>query len=240
MAEAQPSVRLRHPASGYVHTGGMENRESVSTDQLTVSQWTKKLAKSTGMPGGGAGSGVMVSMAAALISMTAGYSQDAGDGSEAGRIGHRAELLRRQALRLADEDAACSKAFGEAFHAPRGPARSATICEAALAAARSSAAIGRQAATAVGDLAWLAEHGNPALVADVVVALGALRASISGCRANVRYDLSVLREHRVSPSIGDGAERLSADVECWNRAVAQIDGLSAAIDQQITDPLTGG
>lgn len=236
---SQHSFRVRRPSWDRAHTGGMENQEHVSTDRLTVAQWTQKLAQATGRPGGGAGSGVMLSMAAALTSMVAGYSEDADSGGETERLKLRAEVLRGQSLRLADEDAACSKAFGEAFSTPQGPARSATIREAALAAAKSSAEIGRKAAEAIDDLHWLAEHGNPALIADIVVALGALRASISGSRANFRYDLSIVRVHRASGQSADETADLLDAIERADSSLLRIDALSAEIDTRIANRLSG-
>lgn len=235
----QPSFRVRLPSGDCAHTGGMENQEYVSTDRLTVAQWTQKLAQATGRPGGGAGSGVMLSMAAALTSMVAGYSESADSGGETERIKLRAEVLRGQSLRLADEDAACSKAFGEAFSTPQGPARSAAIREAALTAAESSAAIGEKAAEVIPDLQWLAEHGNPALVADIVVALGALRAAVSGTRANVRYDLSIMRAHRTAAQGADESADLLEAIERFDSSLRRIDALSAEIDTRIVKRLSG-
>lgn len=217
----------------------MGKPESVSTEQLTVAQWTEKLSRATGVPGGGAGSGVMLSVAAALICMVAGYSEDADAGGEAGRIDQRGQILRSESLRLADEDAACSESFGEAFHVPSGPERSEAICDAALGAARSSADIGKQAASAVDDIQWLAEYGNQALIADIVVALGALRASISGCRANVCFDLSTLQAHRDFPRPAGEAADLQGTIEPLGRSLVRIDELSAEIDTRITSRLQG-
>ena len=83
MCRTQRPFRVWQPEAAYAHTCGMGKPESVSTEQLTVAQWTEKLSRATGLPGGGAGSGVMLSMAAALICMVAGYSEDADVGGEA-------------------------------------------------------------------------------------------------------------------------------------------------------------
>lgn len=238
MGGTQEPFRKRWPSTVCAHTGGMKKPESVSTQRLTVAQWTEKLSRTTGVPGGGAGSGVMLSMAAALICMAAGYSEDAAVEGEAGRIRRRGQILRKESLQLADEDAACSASFGEAFHIPSGPARAAAICGAALQAARSSAAIGKRAAAAVDDIRWLAEYGNQALVADMVVALGALRASISGCRANVCFDLSTLQAHRDSGQPEGEAAPLHGTLEQLDRALASIDKLSADIDARIRERLS--
>ncbi|MFJ2618438.1 cyclodeaminase/cyclohydrolase family protein [Glutamicibacter sp. NPDC087344] len=215
----------------------MNEPEPVSTEQLTVAQWVAKLSQATGLPGGGAGSAVMLSVAAGLICMVAGYSEDADASGEAMRIKRRGQILRTESLRLADEDASCSESFGQAFHTPSGPARSMRICAAALNAARSSADIGRHAAAGLNDLHWLSEHGNPALIADLAVLLGALRASISGSRANIYFDLSTMQAHRDSERPAEEPADLYGTIERLDRALVRIDQLSAQLDTRIRNLL---
>ncbi|GAC1496618.1 MAG: hypothetical protein NVS2B15_19190 [Pseudarthrobacter sp.] len=50
------------------------------------------------------------------------------------------------------------------------PEREDAIHRASVDAAKVSAVLGVKAVAAIGDLAWLAANGNPALIADVVVA----------------------------------------------------------------------
>ncbi|MHC6594621.1 cyclodeaminase/cyclohydrolase family protein [Arthrobacter sp. C152] len=202
-----------------------------TTQGSTVEEWTRALAGATGSPGGGAGTGLMLAVAASLTSMVAGYSRD--DGGEPARIGDRARELRREALRLADDDASASKAFGAAFRLEPGAERDEAIRRASLEAAASSAVLGERAIAAIDDLAWLATNGNKALVADVVVAFGALRAAVAGARTNVSFDLGSLR------SAGTGLEQvreqqpdLWAAVERLNAAMDRIDALAAAIDHR--------
>ena len=141
----------------------MDGAEEFTTQDSTVEDWTRALAESTGSPGGGAGTGLMLAIAAALASMVAGYTEADGHG-ELARLRARARSLRQDALRLADRDVSASRAFGAAFRLEPGPKREAAISRASLDAARASALLGRRAIGAVGDLAWLAAHGNRALV----------------------------------------------------------------------------
>ena len=207
------------------------DQPEVTTQGSTVEEWTRALAQSTGSPGGGAGTGLMLAVAASLTSMVAGYSGD--DGGEPARIRDRARALRGEALRLADDDASASKAFGAAFRLEPGPERDEAIRCASLEAAASSAVLGERAIAAIDDLAWLSTNGNRALVADVVVAFGALRAAVAGARTNVSFDLGSLR------SAGTGLEEvreqqpdLWAAVEKLNAAMDRIDALTAAIDHR--------
>ncbi|WP_052207494.1 cyclodeaminase/cyclohydrolase family protein [Sinomonas humi] len=212
----------------------MNDSPEVSTRRSTVEEWTRALAESTGSPGGGAGTGLMLAVAASLISMVAGYTDaDECDRVEVDAIRRRGQSLRETALRLADDDASASQAFGAAFRLERGPEREEAIREASLNAAKASAVLGDLALGALDPLAWLASNGNPALVSDVVVAFGALRAAISGARTNVSFDLASLRSggkrlDEVREQHGD----LWSAVKRFDEALDRIDTLTAGIDHR--------
>lgn len=211
----------------------MQERD-ITTQSSTVEEWTQALAESTGSPGGGAGTGVMLAVAASLASMVAGYT-DAADGRQGtvDSIRARARTLRQEALRLADEDSAASRAFGAAFRLEPGPERDEAVRGASVEAAKASAVLGDHAIAAFDDLAWLATHGNKALIADVVVAFGALRAAVAGARTNVSFDLASLRSTGASlEQIRDQQPDLWAAVEKLTGAMDRIDRLTAAIDHR--------
>ncbi|WP_024819775.1 cyclodeaminase/cyclohydrolase family protein [Arthrobacter sp. 31Y] len=209
----------------------MNDSESVTTQQSTVEEWTRALAESSGSPGGGAGAGVMLSIAASLTSMVAGYTEaEKNQQEELAGIHSRARELRQTALQLADDDASASNAFGAAFRLDPGSEREKAIHRASVDAAKASAVLGERAIDAVEDLGWLASNGNPALIADVVVGFGALRAAITGARTNVSFDLTsagtdlehVREEH---PHLWDTVSRLSD-------ALRRIDELTAGVDKK--------
>lgn len=212
----------------------MDDADHVTTQHSTVDDWTRALAESTGSPGGGAGTGVMLAIAASLASMVAGYTEtDDHLRSELAGIHSRARALRKAALRLADEDSSASQAFGAAFRLEPGAERDAAVHQASVDAAKASAVLGDRAIDAIADLGWLATHGNPALVADVVVALGALRAAVSGARTNVSFDLAALT--KAGADLGQVREEhpaLWATVERLTTALDQIDRLTAALDHR--------
>jgi formiminotetrahydrofolate cyclodeaminase len=212
----------------------MDDAEAVTTQRSTVEDWTRALAESTGSPGGGAGTGVMLAIAASLTSMVAGYTEPSPQQrTELAAIHERAGLLRQTALRLADEDASASEAFGAAFRQEPGPEREDAIHRASVDAAKASAVLGDQAIAAIGDLGWLAANGNPALIADVVVAFGALRAAVTGARTNVSFDLGALTSaggtleevRQQHPALWETVQRLNAALE-------KIDALAAGIDHR--------
>jgi len=212
----------------------MDAAETITTQDSTVDEWTEALAQSTGSPGGGAGSGLMLAVAASLTSMVAGYTEPKEhEAAEVAEIRERAQALRREALQLADEDATASQAFGAAFHLDPGPDREEAIHRASLDAAKSSAVLGERAIEAVDDLAWLAANGNPALIADVVVAFGALRAAVAGARTNVSFDLASLRSAGATlEQIREQHQDLWSAVERLSTALDRIDGLTARIDHR--------
>jgi formiminotetrahydrofolate cyclodeaminase len=213
---------------------GMNDSESVTTQLSTVEEWTKALAESSGSPGGGAGTGVMLSIAASLMSMVAGYTEaEESQSEQLAGIHSRAKELRQTALQLADDDASASNAFGDAFRLDPGPEREDAIHQASVDAAKASAVLGERAIDAIEDLGWLASNGNPALIADVVVGFGALRAAIAGARTNVSFDLASLT------SAGATLEEVRAQhPELWNTvsrlsdALDRIDQLTAGVDEK--------
>lgn len=212
----------------------MEDSAAVTTQDSTVEEWTRALAESTGSPGGGAGTGVMLAIAAALASMVAGYTEtDEDRRRELHGIHERVRSLRQDALRLADEDAAASTAFGAAFRLEPGPERDRAIHQASVKAAEASAVLGDRAIDAISDLGWLATNGNPALVADIVVAFGALRAAVAGARTNVSFDLAALTKAGAAlDQVREEHPELWATVERLTAALEQIDRLTAAIDHR--------
>lgn len=212
----------------------MADSEAVTTQCSTVEDWTRALAESNGSPGGGAGTGVMLAIAASLTSMVAGYTEP-GEAQHAGlnALHARAHALREAALRLADDDASASAAFGAAFRLEPGPQREEAIHRASIEAAKASAVLGDRAIDAVEDLGWLASNGNPALIADVVVAFGALRAALTGARTNVSFDLAALTSAGATlEQIREQHPALWATVERLTAALDRIDALTAAIDHR--------
>jgi formiminotetrahydrofolate cyclodeaminase len=214
--------------------GAMADSETVTTQDSTLEAWTQALAESKGSPGGGAGTGVMLAIAASLASMVAGYTDPAEDQRrDLAEIHARTLGLRSAALELADGDAAASEAFGAAFRLEQGPERDDAIRQASVDAAAASAVLGARAVEAIEDLGWLAAHGNPALIADVVVAFGALRAAVTGARTNVSFDLATLRSAGATlEQVRAEQPALWATVQQLNAALERIDELTAAVDHR--------
>lgn len=176
----------------------------------------------------------MLAVAASLTAMVAGYTE-AGSGSRERLAGilARAGDLRQTALQLADDDSTASRAFGAAFKVEKGPEREEAIREAAIGAAQTSAKLGEHAIAAIEDLSWLAEHGKRPLIADVVVAFGALRAAASGARTNASFDLATLKSSGSTlDEIQEQHPDLWATVETLTTAIRRIDACTASVDDR--------
>ena len=212
----------------------MTERDAVTTQRSTVQEWTRALAESKGSPGGGAGTGVMLAIAASLASMVAGYTEPKEhQRADLAALHARALSLREEALRLADGDAAASEAFGAAFRLDPGRERDEAIHRASVDAAKASALLGERAVAAIDDLGWLASHGNPALIADVVVGFGALRAAVAGARTNVSFDLATLRSAGATlQEVEEQHPALWAAVQQLTAALERIDHLTASVDHR--------
>lgn len=213
----------------------MDNTETASTANSTIASWINALAISDGAPGGGAASGIMLAIAASLTSMVCGYTtaDDQNQQDALSSIDSRAQQLKSKALELGDQDAAATNTFGAAFGMEPGPSRQQAVEAASVQAAEASAALGELAITAIADLAWLAEHGNPSLIADVAVGLGALRAAVTGARTNVSFDLSKLATDGTSlAEVHRAHPQLWQKVEQFTEAREDIDRITAAIDHR--------
>ena len=158
-----------------------------------IGRWLEELAESDGNPGGGAAAALMLAAAAALMSMSGGYVSASGTAQpELTGLLARAKQLRLDALAMADRDARASAEFGVAYAQPASEQRDRRLAQACLQAAKSSAALGALAMTALNDLRWLSQQAKPQLVADVATALGMLSAVLQAASSNLRYDLSQL------------------------------------------------
>jgi formiminotetrahydrofolate cyclodeaminase len=212
----------------------------VSTSGSSVEDWTSALGERIGAPGGGAAAGVMLAIAAALCSMVAGYTDD-GAAAEVPALRDRATARRRRALRMADEDAIASKEFGAAFTLEPGPERDEAVRASSFAAARASAALGELAMELVDDLEWLSTHGNRALVADVAVALGAVRGALSAARSNVSFDLAApAKAGSPLEQVRDEEPEAWAAVRRIDAAVARVDRIAKEIDPRAAPTAASG
>ncbi|MCC4907929.1 cyclodeaminase/cyclohydrolase family protein [Microbacterium sp. cx-59] len=159
--------------------------DDASTSPLAP--WLERLAAPEPAPGGGAAAAVTLAIGAAVLGMTAGYAPAGADRTRALDL---AAETRQRALVLADRDAAASAALVAAFRLPDGAAATAARAEALREATVTSLDVAGLGVPLPGPLAWLAEHGEPMLAPDVVVAGHTLAAGVRSAAVTARSNLT--------------------------------------------------
>lgn len=166
------------------------------------------LARDHGDPGGGAASGVVTAVAAALAQMVSRYSAAE---PAAADIDDRLAVLRDEAITAADEDGRASGALGAALR-PVDPdergERDRRIVEAATRAASTSASLGEIALGVWREVRLLSDVGNRHLMSDVAVAADAVAAGLGGAATNLRGGLELVRAHGDARPVEDAHRKL--------------------------------
>lgn len=155
-------------------------------ERRTVGAFLDDLAGRTSDPAAGAAAAVTAATAAALVAMAARFS----DGPDRD-LAARADELRAELIRLADEDGRAYRQVLEARQLPRSSAHRAEQLAAALQAATEvPLRIGEAAAELTEQASRLALEGNPNLAGDAataaVLAAAVTRAVCRMVEANVR------------------------------------------------------
>jgi formiminotetrahydrofolate cyclodeaminase len=196
---------------------------------ITLEAWLDRLAAPTGAPGGGAASGIMMAIAAALLHMVAAYTR--GD-ERADAAGQRLQKLRAAALDAAEADGVRSAELGEALAHPSGPARDPLLRRAAVAAAVSSQRLGAVGVDLVDELHLMAAIGNPNLAADLVVAAEALAAGLGGSLTNLRACVDLAEVHA---SAGDEMAADLAEAAAFDDRIAAARLAAAEVAAETSD-----
>lgn len=206
----------------------MESSSDIPTS-IPLDDWLAKLGQSTGAPGGGAASGVMLGIAASLLSMVAAYTPDDPRAAECGR---RVARLRDESLQGSESDGILSAEFGAALAlSADDPGRDARVRTAAVRAAESAARLGSSGTALLSELRMLREIGNRSLSADLAVAAAALGAGLSGSSINLRANLRTARAHHASAAELAELQVKAALLAESHRSAAQItDGLFAEFE----------
>lgn len=184
------------------------------TSRVALGDLLDALARDQGDPGGGAASGVITAVAAALAQMVSRYSS--AEPAAAG-IDARLARLRDAAVAAADDDGRASGALGAALRPVSGDDRGnrdRRIVEAAVGAIETSAALGEIALGVWAEVRLLADVGNRHLMSDVAVAADAVAAGLGGAATNLIGGLALVAAHGdpgpVEAAHGDLRDRLLA------------------------------
>lgn len=194
-----------------------------------MDDWFDALSRPTGSPGGGAASGVMLAIAASLMSMVGGYSD--GD-PRAAECVDRLARRRAEALRAVEADGVVSARFGDALALPTDdPCRDERVRDAAVEAAESAVRVAVIGVGMLRDVRVLVEAGNPHIVVDLAVAAEALLAGLSGASLNVRANLQIARRHgSPAAAIADFEAEIGRLADARREVAQIIEELSARLD----------
>ncbi len=197
---------------------------------LTLSEFSDRLASAQPVPGGGSASALAGSMAAALLAMvsrlSAGrpkYEQYATTHARALEV---AEVTRTRLLDLADEDARAYAAFGTARKMPRDTAdEQAARDEATHVAARGASevplAVVRECARIAYEAEAMAGRSNLNAASDLEVAARLATAAARGAAANVLINLPMVGDDSYSGRLTVEVDDLIENIERAMSATAQ-------------------
>lgn len=164
-----------------------------------MSRFLAALGSARPVPAGGSAAAAAAAMAAGLVEKSARLSATHWIG--AANIGKRSAVLRQEATRMIEADAAAYTDFMQATRAARGlhtaereriigPARN-RIVEVPL-------EIVRTAAEVAGLGVQMAEHGNPNLRSDAVTAVHLAAAAAQGAAATIAADVKAASDARLT------------------------------------------
>jgi formiminotetrahydrofolate cyclodeaminase len=190
-----------------------------------ISEWLHALASTGANPGGGAAAALMAGMAAALVEMVVAYRKPHASPEEEIRracLEAFSAAMRETAPGMADRDEAASSGFAAASRRDDAESRSAAMRAASLAAAESSAALGRFAADLVPVLEEHVDDTSTLLLADVGTAAATLAASTRAAALNVGTDL------RLAGADGSGRPDL---IDAFDELEVTTRELAAIVDR---------
>ena len=199
----------------------------------TIAAFLGQLAARVPAPGGGATAALHAAQSAALVAMVARYSNGARyDAELMARIVTEADMLRDQALTLAEDDAAAFGAVSAAYQlqketAELQEARSAAIAEALIGAARPPAEVIRTGLRLIELAEELLPAGNRNVITDVAAAAEAARAAAVTARVNIEVNLRGIKDAAI------GAE-LTATAALTDDIVVRADQIVAAVRAEIS------
>ena len=200
----------------------------------TIAAFLDQLAARVSAPGGGATAALHAAQAAALLAMVARYSDGPKyDAKLMHRIVTEADMLREDALALAEADADAFSAVAEAYRLPRTTEReqadrSAAISSALAGAARPPADVVRTALLLVSLAEDLLPAGNRNVITDVAAAAEAARAGAVTARLIIEINLKGITDPVLAEEFGTAAavagtvaERADAIVAAVRAEIAQ-------------------
>ncbi|MCU0510338.1 MAG: cyclodeaminase/cyclohydrolase family protein [Anaerolineae bacterium] len=197
---------------------------------LSIREFSERLASSEPAPGGGSASAAAGAMAAGLAAMVArltiGREKYAAHQDEMEKVLAQAERLRGQMLALVDADTVAYQNVMAAYRLPKGDAeqqaaRKSAVQEALLHAADIPLAAAEAAVQILNLAALASQHGNKNAASDAAVSALLAHAALHGAARNVRINLEMID----NKEFGAAAElRLSGLIENGEAALRRVLG----------------
>lgn len=209
---------------------------SQSLLETPLHQFLDELASGSPTPGGGSVAALSGAMAAGLVTMvcdlTIGKKSYADFDDEARALRERAETLRTELQRLAQEDIEVFNRLSAAYKLPRTTDADAASRRAAIQAVTKQASEVplRTARAAVGLLplcAPLARRGNRLVVSDIGVAALLIQAAVPSALLNVEINLGVLEDQLFIRDIRAQVEDLTIGLQ------EEVDGVITIVRERI-------
>jgi methenyltetrahydrofolate cyclohydrolase len=188
---------------------------------MTVAQLLAALGSPEPTPGGGTAAAVAGAMGTSLLLMVTGLAKSrTNTDDEKAALAKARAALEPLTLRLADLADADARSFNEVMAAYRLPkatdedkaARTRAIQEALRGATDIPLETLRVCASAIEQGRAVADHGNRSAASDAGVAIGLLRAAGDGAAANVRINLTGLKDEAYKSATEAETARLAEQV----------------------------
>ncbi|MBO0833906.1 MAG: cyclodeaminase/cyclohydrolase family protein [Actinobacteria bacterium] len=196
----------------------------------TIGSFLERLAARVPVPGGGATAALHAAQGAALLEMTARFSDGARNADHADTIQMiiaESDRLREACVDLVAIDGEAFGAVAEAFALPKDTDEQRAARSAAIGAAMVTASSPPAELIGVGsrvlELAELLQPiVNRTVAGDVAAAVQAIRAAVATCRVNIEANLTSVTDQ-------GARERLAAVVAVVDELEQRADRLTAAI-----------
>ncbi|MGQ9523808.1 MAG: cyclodeaminase/cyclohydrolase family protein [Armatimonadota bacterium] len=200
-------------------------------EHKSVASFLDELASTAPAPGGGAASALVGAVGAALVSMVCGLTlaSDKYKDSESvlRPIFERADNLRAELLKLAEDDANAFGKVSTAMKMPRATQEQKAARTAALQASLKDACdvplrIMRACAETLALCEPAAVHGTPHAVSDIGVAVHCASAALRGAEMNVAVNLSLIKDSAYVETARAQADELLFQCQSRTDAVLAI------------------
>jgi formiminotetrahydrofolate cyclodeaminase len=175
----------------------------MSFRDMTVECFLEELASKSPAPGGGSASAIAAAMGAGLVSMVVALTETGempeDDSARIKQTGLRAEALRAELLRCADEDTAAFNAVMAAYRMPRKTdeekrTRREAIQTGLKGAANAPMKTLELAMEGLHLAAYMAQKGNKNAVSDAGVGAQLFNAAACGAIFNIEINLSSIKD----------------------------------------------